>query len=70
VIETGDDKHPFPRITLTVPAIARASLALVTVEGDEKRDAIARIRAGDDLPAARISAQRVLWLGDEAALGE
>jgi hypothetical protein len=43
----------------------------VTVSGSEKRPAIARIRAGEDLPAARIrGADRVLWLGDEAALGD
>jgi 6-phosphogluconolactonase len=70
VVDAGDDKHPFPRITLTFPAIARAHLALVTVAGEEKRDAIARIRAGEDLPGARIRAEQVLWLGDRAALGE
>jgi 6-phosphogluconolactonase len=68
VIETGDDKHPFPRLTFTYPAIARAHLALITVAGEEKRDPIARIRAGEDLPAARIHAEQVLWLGDAAAL--
>jgi hypothetical protein len=42
---------------------------VVTVEGDEKRDPIRRIRAGEDLPGARIRAERVLWIGDRAALG-
>jgi 6-phosphogluconolactonase len=70
VIETGDDKHPFPRLTLTFPAIARSRLALVTVAGEEKRDAIARIRAGEDLPGGRIRAEKVLWLGDRDALAE
>jgi 6-phosphogluconolactonase/glucosamine-6-phosphate isomerase/deaminase len=42
---------------------------VVTVTGEEKRAAIERIRAGEDLPAARIRAERVLWLGDRAALG-
>ena len=69
VIDTGDDLHPHPRITFTFPAIERAELAVVTVAGEEKRDAIARIRAGEDLPGARIRAQQVLWLGDAAALG-
>jgi 6-phosphogluconolactonase len=69
VIETGDELHPQPRITFTFPAIARSPLAVVTVAGEEKRDAIARIRAGEDLPGARIRAERVLWLGDRAALG-
>ena len=37
--------------------------------GAEKRDAFARVRAGDDLPAARIEADRGLWLVDPAAAG-
>jgi hypothetical protein len=43
-------------------------VAIVTVAGEDKREAIARIRAGDDLPGARIRAKQVLWLGDRAAL--
>jgi 6-phosphogluconolactonase len=70
VVATGDDAHPQPRVTFTFPAIARSPLVVVTVAGEDKRDAIERIRHGDDLPAARISAsERVLWLGDAAALG-
>jgi 6-phosphogluconolactonase len=70
VVETGDDKHPHRRITFTFPAIARCHLALVTVAGEDKREAIARIKAGEDLPGARLRAERVLWLGDRAALGD
>ena len=69
VVPAGDAAHPHPRLTFTFPAIARARLAVVTVAGPEKRDAIERIWAGEDLPAARIRADRVLWLGDRAALG-
>jgi 6-phosphogluconolactonase len=68
VVETGDDLHPYDRITFTFPAIGRGNLVLVTVAGEEKRDAIARIRAGEDLPGARIRGKQVLWLGDHAAL--
>ena len=68
VVENEDDEHPHPRLTFTFPAIARAGLAVVTVEGEEKRDPIRRIRAGEDLPGARIRARQVLWLGDRAAL--
>jgi 6-phosphogluconolactonase/glucosamine-6-phosphate isomerase/deaminase len=42
---------------------------VVAVSGAEKRDAIARIRAGEDLPAARIRAPEVIWLVDPDALG-
>ena len=69
VIATGDAVHPQPRLTFTFPAIARARVVVVTVAGEEKRAAIERIRAGDDLPAARIRGDRVMWLGDRAALG-
>jgi 6-phosphogluconolactonase len=44
-----------------------ARLVVVTVAGADKRDALARIRAGEDLPASRIEADRVLWLVDPAA---
>ncbi len=69
VIETGDDLHPHRRMTLTFSAIAQSRLAVFTVAGANKRSMFARIRAGEHLPAGRISAQRVLWLVDEAAAG-
>ena len=69
VVTAGDDAHPRPRLTFTFPAIARARLVVVTVAGAEKRDAVERIRAGEDLPGARIRAERVVWLGDRAAMG-
>ena len=68
VIETGDDLHPHRRVTFTFPGIAHSELVVVTVDGEEKRDAIRRIRAGEDLPGARITAGQVLWIGDRAAL--
>jgi 6-phosphogluconolactonase len=68
VVENEDDLHPHPRLTFTFPGIAHAALAVVTVEGEEKRDPIRRIRAGENLPGARIRAQQVLWIGDRAAL--
>jgi 6-phosphogluconolactonase len=68
VVPAGDAAHPHPRLTFTYPAIARGRLVVVTVAGAEKREAIERIRSGENLPAARIRAERVLWLGDRAAL--
>jgi 6-phosphogluconolactonase len=69
VVAAGDAEHPHPRLTFTLPAIARSRLVVVTVAGSGKRDAVERLRAGDDLPAARIRGDRVLWLGDRAAMG-
>ncbi len=61
--------HPHPRITLTFPAIARSPLVVVAVSGSEKHEVIARLRAGEDLPAARIRAAEVIWLLDRDAYG-
>lgn len=59
--------NPHPRMTLTFAGISRAHLAVVTVSGEEKADALARVHAGEDLPAARIRAERVVWIVDRAA---
>jgi 6-phosphogluconolactonase len=67
VAPAGDDAHPHPRVTFTFPAIARFRLAVFTVEGAAKADAFARVLAGDDLPAGRVSAARVVWLVDHTA---
>lgn len=64
VLPNGDALHPHPRLTFTFPAIARSPLVVVAVSGEEKREPIARIRAGEDLPAANISASEVVWLLD------
>lgn len=57
------------RITLTFPAINRARLVVFTVSGASKHDAFARVVAGDDLPAARVAAEEVIWLVDADAAG-
>ena len=67
VVATGDDLHPHPRLTLTFPALHQSRLAVFTVVGEEKSEALRRVRSGDDLPGARVSASRVVWLVDHAA---
>ena len=57
-------------MTLTFAGIARARLVLVTVAGAEKAAALAEVAGGDDLPAAAISGDRVVWLVDPAAASE
>jgi 6-phosphogluconolactonase len=69
VVATGDDLHPHPRLTWTFPALNRSPLVVFTVAGEEKREALMRVKAGDDLPAARVTADRVIWLVDDAANG-
>jgi 6-phosphogluconolactonase len=64
-----DATHPHDRLTFTFPAIARSRTVVFTVAGEGKREAFARVRAGDDLPAARVEADRIIWLVDPAAAG-
>ncbi len=60
-----------PRVTLTLPALASCREMLFMVGGDDKRDILARVLAGDDLPAARArSLGETVWLTDAAALPE
>lgn len=59
--------NPYERMTLTFAGIARARLAVVTVAGSEKAEALAAVATRDDLPASRIAAERVVWLVDGEA---
>ncbi len=61
VVATGDAAHPHPRLTFTYPALERSRLVVFTVEGEEKREPFARVRRGEDVPAARVRAQKVTW---------
>ncbi len=65
--EDPNGVNPHPRLTLTLPAINSARLAVVTVAGASKADAVARLVRGDDIPAARVHAGRMLWLVDGPA---
>ncbi len=64
-------RNPHPRMTLTFAGIARARLALVTVAGAEKCDALARVAADDPTsPASRLGTDHIVWVVDEAAAGD
>ena len=62
---------PYERITLTLPALARSRLVLMLALGERKREALARIRAGEPLPSAQVAPLdgEVIWIVDQAALG-
>jgi 6-phosphogluconolactonase len=69
--EDPQGNNPHRRMTLTLAGIARARLVIVTVAGEHKRDALARVAAGDPTaPAAHVKAERVVWLADPAAAGD
>ena len=69
--EDPHGRNPYERMTFTFSAIARGRLVIVTVEGEDKREALDRVRAGDPaMPASHITGDHVLWLVDPAAAGE
>ena len=57
------------RLTLTLPVLSAAKVALFLVSGADKREALSRVLAGEDLPAARVTAERVLFVADREAAG-
>ncbi len=63
---------PFvPRVTLTLPVLASCHEMLFEVAGVDKRAILARVFAGEDLPANRAhSAGQTIWLVDRAAMPE
>jgi 6-phosphogluconolactonase len=67
---TAEPYQGHRRVTLTFPALARARRVLWVVTGAEKRDALARLRAGDaSIPAGRVRNDDALVLADRAAAG-
>jgi 6-phosphogluconolactonase len=69
--EDGTGRNPHRRMTLTFAGIERARLVLITVSGIEKREALAKVAAGDPgVPATHVRADRVLWIADPAAAGD
>jgi 6-phosphogluconolactonase/glucosamine-6-phosphate isomerase/deaminase len=72
VVATRDPNanNAHDRITLTLPAIARAGLVVFTVSGASKREAFRGMVEGADFPAARVTAERVVWLVDADAVGD
>jgi 6-phosphogluconolactonase/glucosamine-6-phosphate isomerase/deaminase len=57
-------RNPHERMTLTLSGINRANLVLFTVAGETKQPAMQAIADGVDGPAARVRAERVVWLVD------
>jgi 6-phosphogluconolactonase len=57
------------RVTLTLPTLNRARAVLFLVTGGDKADTLARVQAGDTLPAGRVQpdAGAVMWLVDRMA---
>jgi 6-phosphogluconolactonase len=59
-----------PRVTLTIPPLESSGEVAFLVTGAAKRDIVARLGQGEDLPAAKIQpAGRLRWFLDRAAAG-
>ncbi|MEX2459020.1 MAG: 6-phosphogluconolactonase [Actinomycetota bacterium] len=59
----------YPRLTLTVPVLSAARLALFLVSGASKRGPVGRLLGGDpDLPACRIRAEEVVLVATPDAV--
>jgi 6-phosphogluconolactonase len=65
--EDPSGRHAYPRMTLTFSGIARSRLVIFTVAGEKKRPALEAVIDGADLPAARVTADEVVWLVDHDA---
>jgi 6-phosphogluconolactonase len=59
--------NPHQRMTLTFSGIARARMVVFTVEGAGKQAAMQAVYDGEDVPAARVEADHIVWLVDRAA---
>jgi 6-phosphogluconolactonase/glucosamine-6-phosphate isomerase/deaminase len=56
------------RMTMTFPVLNAADETIVVVSGEDKAEALARIRSNDsELPAARVTGRAVHWIVDAAA---
>ncbi len=64
----GAPKPPPQRVSLSAARLSRARSVLFLVAGDSKRDAVARWRAGEDLPARAIRPATGVDVLVEAAL--
>jgi 6-phosphogluconolactonase len=69
VVAVHLDRPDTWRVTLTLPTINAARHALFLVAGAEKGPALARVLAGEPLPAGRVQPPcgRPVWLVDRAA---
>ena len=58
------------RMTLTYPALAGARQIVWLVTGEDKRDALAKLLAGDEsIPAGRVGNDKMLVVADQTAAG-
>jgi 6-phosphogluconolactonase len=57
------------RLTLTLPVLSSARVAMFLVSGEDKREALRRLLDAEDIPATRVKAGRIVVVADPAAAG-
>ncbi len=62
--------NPHDRITLTLPAIARAGLVVFTVSGNIEVSSLPGVVAGPTSPPPGSPPSEVVWLVDADAVGD
>ncbi|NEW88135.1 MULTISPECIES: 6-phosphogluconolactonase [Rhodopseudomonas] len=70
-VDTAPVEPLVQRVTLTLPALASCAEMLFLVHGTSKRDILARVFAGENLPSTRARSQgETVWLVTQDALPE
>lgn len=65
---TGGEYQGRRRMTVTYPTLAAARRIVWLITGEEKQDALAKLRAGDpSVPAGRVATEHATVVADEAA---
>lgn len=62
------DRHDYRRLTMTLPVLSAAKVAMFLVTGETKRTALRSLLTGGDVPAAMVGAERVIVVADRAAV--
>jgi 6-phosphogluconolactonase len=58
---------PHPRLTVTFPVLRAAKVVTFLVSGEDKRERVRQLLTGGDIPAAKVTAERVIVLADPSA---
>jgi 6-phosphogluconolactonase len=58
-----------PRLSLTVPVLSAADVGVFLIEGEQKREPLRRLLAGEPIPASLMAPDRLVILADPAATG-
>lgn len=62
------ERSDYRRLTMTLPVLSAAKVAMFVVTGEMKRSALRGLLTGGDIPAALVAADRVVVVADRAAV--